>query len=49
MYKVCIISCGMIANSAHIPAFKQFSEDYEITAVCDVNETAAMALRGAVS
>ena len=41
MFKVCIISCGMIANSAHIPAFKHFSEDYEITAVCDVNETAA--------
>ena len=41
MFKVCIISCGMIANSAHIPAFKRFSEDYEITAVCDVNETAA--------
>ena len=42
MFKVCIISCGMIANSAHIPAFREFSEDYEIAAVCDVNETAAM-------
>ena len=41
MFKVCIISCGMIANSAHIPAFKQFCEDYEIVGVCDVNETAA--------
>ncbi|MBP3359234.1 MAG: Gfo/Idh/MocA family oxidoreductase [Clostridia bacterium] len=41
MFKVCIISCGMIANSAHIPAFKHFSEDYEITAVCDINEKAA--------
>jgi len=41
LFKVCIISCGMIANSAHIPAFKQFCEDYEITAVCDVNEIAA--------
>ena len=41
MFKVCIISCGMIANSAHIPAFKQFGEDYEIVAVCDVNENAA--------
>ena len=41
MFKVCIISCGMIANSAHIPAFKQFGEDYEIVGVCDVNENAA--------
>ena len=41
MFKVCIISCGMIANSAHIPAFKHFSEDYEIAAVCDMNEIAA--------
>ena len=37
MYKVCIISCGMITNSAHIPAYKHFSEDFEICAVCDVN------------
>lgn len=41
MFKVCIISCGMIANSAHIPAYRQFPEDYEIVAVCDVNEQAA--------
>lgn len=41
MFKVCIISCGMIANSAHIPAYRQFPEDYEIVAVCDINEIAA--------
>lgn len=41
MFKVCIISCGMIANSAHIPAYRHFPEDYEITAVCDINEQAA--------
>ena len=41
MFKVCIISCGMIANSAHIPAYRQFSEDYEIVAVSDINEVAA--------
>ena len=41
MFKVCIISCGMITNSAHIPAYRQFPEDYTITAVCDVNEAAA--------
>lgn len=41
MFKVCIISCGMITNSAHIPAYKNFSQDFEITAVCDINEKAA--------
>ena len=41
MFKVCIISCGMIANSAHIPAYKQFGDDYKITGVCDINENAA--------
>lgn len=41
MIKVGIISCGMIANSAHIPAYKHFPEDYEIVAVCDINEQAA--------
>lgn len=41
MYKVCIISCGMIANSAHIPAYRYFADDFEIVAVSDINETAA--------
>lgn len=41
MYKVAIISCGMIANSAHIPAYKAYPERYEIVAVCDVNEEVA--------
>lgn len=41
MIKVCIISCGMIANAAHIPAYKYFSDDFEIVGVCDINETAA--------
>ena len=40
MYKVCIISCGMIANSAHIPAYKMFDE-FKIMAVCDINKIAA--------
>lgn len=40
-FRVCIISCGMITNSAHIPAYRQFPEDYEIAAVCDINEQAA--------
>lgn len=41
MFKVCIISCGMITNSAHIPAYRHFSEDFEICAVCDINEQSA--------
>ncbi len=46
MFKVCIISCGMIANSAHIPAYKHFGEDFEIVGVCDVNEIAAKETAG---
>lgn len=41
MYKTAIISCGMIANNAHIPAYKHFSTDFEIVAVCDINEDVA--------
>jgi len=41
VFKVCIISCGMIANSAHIPAYKNFCEDFEIVGVCDINEKTA--------
>ena len=37
MLKVCIISCGMIANAAHIPAYKHFCEDFEIVGVSDIN------------
>lgn len=41
MIKVCIISGGMITNSAHIPAYRKFSDDFYISAVSDINETAA--------
>lgn len=41
MFKVCIISCGMITNAAHIPAYKTFPEDFEIVGVCDINEKSA--------
>ena len=30
----------MIANSAHIPAYRQFSDDFEIVAVSDINPAA---------
>ena len=39
--KVAVISCGMIARNAHIPAYKHFSEYYDLTAVCDVNAETA--------
>ena len=41
MYKAAIISCGMIANEAHIPAYKHLPEEFEVVAVCDINERAA--------
>jgi len=41
MYKVAIISCGMIANAAHIPAYKHLPDHFEIVGVCDINEKAA--------
>ena len=41
MFKVCIISCGMITNAAHIPAYKTFPEDFKIVGVCDINEKSA--------
>lgn len=37
MYKVCIIGCGMIAESAHLPAYRSFPDDYTVTAVFDVS------------
>lgn len=37
MLKVGIISCGMIARSAHIPAYLRFNDYYKIIAVCDIN------------
>lgn len=43
MLKVCIISCGMIANSAHIPAYKKFSDDFLIVGVSDINAESARA------
>ncbi len=41
MLKVCIISCGMITNSAHIPAYRAFPDDYDIVGVCDLNAESA--------
>ena len=41
MNRVCIIGCGMIAQSAHIPAYKHWADDFEIVAVCDAFEQAA--------
>lgn len=41
MFKVCIIGSGMIASSAHIPAYKAYPDDFEIVGISDVNLSAA--------
>lgn len=40
---VAIISAGMIANKAHIPAYLNLKDKVEILAVCDMNEAVAKA------
>lgn len=35
MYKVCIVGCGMIAESAHLPAYRKFGNRFHVSAVCD--------------
>lgn len=39
--KVAIISCGMIANAAHIPAYRNLADRVELAAVCDINPETA--------
>lgn len=39
--KAAVIGGGMIANSAHLPAYRYFSDRYTVCAVCDVNGKAA--------
>lgn len=39
--KVCVISCGMIANKAHLPAYRNRSDVFDVVGVCDVNEDVA--------
>ncbi|MBQ9031358.1 MAG: Gfo/Idh/MocA family oxidoreductase [Parasporobacterium sp.] len=39
--KVAVISCGMIANTAHIPAYQYYRDRCELTAVCDLNARTA--------
>ena len=36
--KVAVISCGMITNKAHIPAYKAYPDKCEVVAVSDLNE-----------
>lgn len=43
--KVCVIGCGMIAQSAHIPAYLS-NNSFEITAVCDAVEQSAKCVSG---
>lgn len=39
--KIALISGGMIANAAHIPAYRNMQDYAEIVAVCDIYEPAA--------
>ena len=39
--KVAIISCGMITNAAHIPAYRNLGDKVDIVAVCDINPVSA--------
>lgn len=39
--KVAVISCGMIANKGHLPAYQNYQDRCEVTAVCDLNAEAA--------
>lgn len=39
--KVAVIGAGMIAQSAHLPAYRYFSDRFSVCAVSDVNEKAA--------
>lgn len=39
--KVAIISCGMIANAAHVPAYRNLADRVELAAVCDINPETA--------
>ena len=38
--KAAIISAGMIANAAHIPAYRNLDEEIELVGICDLNEEA---------
>lgn len=39
--RVAVIGAGMIAQSAHLPAYRYFSDRFSVCAVSDVNEKAA--------
>lgn len=41
MLKVAIIGTGMIAGSAHIPAYRSRADVFRVEAVVDINEIAA--------
>ncbi len=41
MMRAAIIGCGMIANCAHIPAYRHLPGEFEIVGVCDINPKSA--------
>ena len=40
-YRVALLSAGMITNAAHIPAYQQFPEAFELCGICDLRLQAA--------
>ncbi|MDL2205305.1 Gfo/Idh/MocA family oxidoreductase [Eubacteriales bacterium OttesenSCG-928-N13] len=40
-YRVAVIGTGMIANAAHIPAYKFWKDDFELVACADIRKDAA--------
>lgn len=40
-YRVAVIGTGMIANAAHIPAYRYFKDDFELVACADIRREAA--------
>jgi Predicted dehydrogenases and related proteins len=43
-YKVALLSAGMIMDFAHIPAYKNLPEAFEICAICDIRLQAAQVI-----
>jgi predicted dehydrogenase len=41
LLKVCVVGTGMIANAAHLPAWKHIPEDVEVVGVADIRPEAA--------
>ena len=45
-YRAALVSAGMIANAAHIPAYRNLSEAFELCGICDIRPEAAQDTAG---